>query len=369
MPAIAEKLHPNPTSHRPSAPIPVRILADDLTGACDSAVAFANAHSSVRVWLGASATTRAAEPVQAFNTASRELTNDLASTAVCDAVIKLHRSAEDTLLFKKIDSCARGAIAAEVLAAHRTLGTAAVLLTPSFPAAGRTVRNGILHIQNEGNGRAAIALLSLFPPDMHAHIAHVRHTEEVHIALALGKTILLCDATEQAELESLAALDIPNLLYAGSSGLAHALASTRSLRTASPAIIPHCDIALTICGTQHPITQQQMEHFDATLPLSPRLRILAASAYADAILEAFDRDRPEALVLTGGDTALLVLTTLGAHSILVRGEFAPGIPWGIVQGGRANGRIVVTKSGGFGNIATLTDIIHTLRRPSRKPAA
>jgi len=362
MPLAAEKLHPKPTSQRPPSPCPVRILADDLTGACDSAVAFASAHAAVRVWLGPAATTRASELVQAFNTASRELSRDLAEATVTTAATDLLSTPENTLIFKKIDSCARGPIAAEVLAAHHTLGTRAILLTPSFPVAGRTVRNGILYVQNEGPGRATTPLLTLFQPEAHPQIAHIRHPSEIPDALADGKTILLCDASYQAELDALAALDIPNLLYAGSSGLARALAFTRALRTPTPAPIPHCDIALTICGTQHPVTTQQMEHFDATMPLSPRLRILADAAYAPAILAAFERDRPEALVLTGGDTALLVLNTLGAHSILVRGEFAPGIPWGIIQGGRADGRIVVTKSGGFGNIATLTHLIHTLRR-------
>jgi len=362
MPATVDKTHPNPTSHRPPSPCPVRILADDLTGACDSAVAFASAHSAVRVWLGPSATTRASELVQAFNTASRELPADQASAAVTTAAADLRSTPENTLIFKKIDSCARGPIAAEVLAAHRTLATDAILLTPSFPVAGRTVRNGILYIQNDAETFSTVPLLTIFPPENHPQIAHIRHAADIPAAIASGKSILLCNAAYQADLDSLAALDIPNLLYAGSSGLARALAFTRALRIPNPAPIPHCDIALTICGTQHPVTTRQMEHFNAMLPLSPRLRILADPTYAPAILAAFERDRPEALVLTGGDTALLVLTTLGAHSILVRGEFAPGIPWGIIQGGRADGRIVVTKSGGFGTTATLTSIIHTLRR-------
>ena len=51
------------------------IVADDLTGACDSAAAFLRAGLAVRVWLGDKALFPASEPVQAFNTDSRALTS------------------------------------------------------------------------------------------------------------------------------------------------------------------------------------------------------------------------------------------------------------------------------------------------------
>jgi len=73
------------------------------------------------------------------------------------------------------------------------------------------------------------------------------------------------------------------------------------------------------------------------------------------VIEAFSAARAAALVLTGGDTAAFVLRALGASSIALGGEVSPGLPWGIIEGGTADGCMVVTKSGGFGNRRALID--------------
>src|ERR1700691_384731 len=139
----------------PSHPIPapaaralrVRLLADDVTGACDAGGAFLAAGHSVRVWIGARALHATDESAQAFHTASRDLTADRAAEAVAQAAQSLDRDA-NTLLFKKVDSAGRGPIGAELLAAQRVLGTRAILFAPAFPAMGRTVRNGTLEIRD-----------------------------------------------------------------------------------------------------------------------------------------------------------------------------------------------------------------------------
>ena len=82
------------------------------------------------------------------------------------------------------------------------------------------------------------------------------------------------------------------------------------------------------------------------------------------ILDAFRTFAPQALILTGGDTALFAANTLGAHSFILHGELAPGIPWGIVQGGMAEGCIVITKSGGFGAPTVFNEILSALRGPA-----
>jgi uncharacterized protein YgbK (DUF1537 family) len=129
---------------------------------------------------------------------------------------------------------------------------------------------------------------------------------------------------------------------------------------AALALLPSISSALTICGTEHPVTQLQLQHLSDALPNHPQLNIFTEPNNNDDILEHFQRHNPEGLILTGGDTALHVLTILGASSIMLHGELAPGIPWGVIQGGLADGRIVVTKSGGFGSPDALTRILKTL---------
>ena len=68
------------------------------------------------------------------------------------------------------------------------------------------------------------------------------------------------------------------------------------------------------------------------------------------------------MVLTGGDTAAFVLARLNASAIRLSGEIAPGIPWGYIEGGDADGRIVITKSGGFGQQDTLMQAIQFCSR-------
>jgi D-threonate/D-erythronate kinase len=332
----------------------VRILADDLTGACDSAAPFAACGLGVRVWLGEAGT--ADEPVQAFNTTSRGLEPKLAAEAVARAAEGI-AGGRRTLWFKKVDSAGRGAIAAELRAAHRSLQTRAILFAPSFPEAGRTVAGGVLRVEDAAGVRT-INLVDLLAPEF-SRMHRVAAAWEVASTLDGGGVLLVCDAATSGDLEDLAAVDEPGLLYAGSAGLARALARLGAA-TMRVEKVPQLKRAMTVCGTPHPATQMQMTHLSEALPEHPRVHVTTNPGDAALIVEQFERHDPEALLLTGGDTALLALAALGAHSIALRGELTTGIPWGFVRGGMADGRIVVTKSGGFGDTTCMTRIVRRL---------
>ncbi len=357
----------NETSIR-SAPVvalamQVRLLADDLTGACDAGAAFLKAGYSVRVWLGPAALFPVPEAVQAVHTSSRSLPADEAAKAVGEAAASL-RSGTGTTFFKKIDSAGRGPIAAEVLAAHRALATRAILLAPAFPAAGRTVRHGILQIRDECGQNARVNLAELFAAEMRGAMSTISDPGEVAAAIERGATLLVCDSATQDELNALARAVEPlqSLLYAGSAGLALALANLHpapALQTPTAAAAR----ALVVVGTEHPVTALQLATLERAVQGHKDIRFLRIAcrpgddAGVGAAFASFD---PEALILTGGDTAQLAAHALGAHSILLCGEFAPGIPWGRLQGGVAEGRIVVTKSGGFGSATALNEVVAKL---------
>jgi uncharacterized protein YgbK (DUF1537 family) len=337
------------------------ILADDLTGACDAGAAFLRAARSVRVWFGTSVQFSAPESVQAFNTNSRSLSPGSAARAVSQAVAALG-SDPNSLFFKKVDSAARGPFAAEILAAHRALGTRAVLLAPAFPSAGRTVRDGILEIQDAGGEDKQIDLARLFPFTSRGKVIGISSPSEIEPAIDSGKSILICDSTTQAELESLArvAVEIPGLLYTGSAGLAQALASLNLARIPA-ALVPALSRILLIAGSPHPATKLQLETLDTDR--FEGLRILRLGRFfANArVRSAFRSHNPQALILTGGETAMLAVNALEADSFILQGELAPGIPWGLVQGGLAHGCVVVTKSGGFGTPTAFNEILAALR--------
>lgn len=364
MPVLAvnsDRLPPAPSSSRPER---IHLFADDLTGACDAAVAFLPAGYSARIWLGSRALSPTEESLQAFNTDSRSLSAEAAAHAV-EAAIASQKPGDNCLLFKKVDSAARGPLAAELLAAHRALGTRAILLAPAFPAAGRTVRNGVLQIADATGQQAHISLTGLFPADIQPSIALVARPSELSTVLQAGKSLLLCDSTTHADLDAVAraAYSLPGLLYAGSAGLAYALAGLWPEHTSTPR--PKAARTLVIAGTPHPLTQMQLEFLSQRgIPNSEAacsvLRIRCENGDMERIREEFNRHKPQALILTGGETALLAMQALGAHSLLLGGEFAPGIPWSRLQGGMADGCIVFTKSGGFGSTTVLGDILAVL---------
>jgi uncharacterized protein YgbK (DUF1537 family) len=66
----------------------------------------------------------------------------------------------------------------------------------------------------------------------------------------------------------------------------------------------------------------------------------------------------DALVLTGGDTAVGVARRLGAVGVRLEGEVEPGIPVGILIGPKPYR--VVTKAGAFGEPGTLVRAVETL---------
>jgi uncharacterized protein YgbK (DUF1537 family) len=323
-----------------------------------------------------------------------------------------------TLLFKKVDSAGRGPMGAELLAAHQAWGTQAILFAPAFPAMGRTVRAGVLEVRGASGEARHVHLADLFPIEMRGEIALIAHADELAAAFGSGHSLLICDSSSEDDLRALvrAAEALPGVLYAGSAGLAGAWAalhraeavnnakasakvSAKASADASAKAINSMDAGLDAGigapptpsaarilvaeGSPHAVAQMQLAELEsAGLPAS-RVRIFGEkeryggeerdfttlSAAESAAIHAAARDRtlaafeafdPQALILIGGSTAQFTVGALGAHSILLRGQLSLGIPWGILQGGSAHGRIAVTKSGGFGVISALRDLVETL---------
>jgi uncharacterized protein YgbK (DUF1537 family) len=355
-----------------SAAARVFILADDLTGACDSGAAFRAAGRAVRIVLnialnialnpaGSGPELTHAEAVLAFTTETRNLSAGEAALRVARAVDHLRIASSGHILFKKVDSAARGHLGVETMAALNASGAALALVAPAFPQAGRTVRAGFLSIRDAAAQDTTVALLDLFPGVEATRIDSLPVAAEAALeqgiarALASGIRVLLCDSQTQADLDRLATaasrLRQP-ILWTGSSGLARALAATLPpLRRGEAIPFPHRPgRTLLFVGTDHPVTTLQVSHLENHCNAPDRAihRVNWTSPSHHEIREAFAAAPTAALVLTGGETAAFVLQALDAVGILLAGELAPGIPWGIVEGGVADGCVVVTKSGGFG---------------------
>lgn len=362
----------------------VLIVADDLTGACDSAVAFLATGRTVRVALESTSlipSTLSSNGIVAMSTESRSLPQREAVERVTNVFESTRVSSRDALLFKKVDSAARGHFAAETLAALNASDAVLALVAPAFPQAGRTVRNGVLRIRDSAAQDNRLALRDLFSTVGEGLIQLLPTSSEaevecrIHTALSQGTRVLLCDSETQADVDQISAvalrLERP-MLWAGSAGLARGLAAALAESqpaSATPAFRSTRAGRTLLCfGTDHPVTTLQLSHLRdlAGPPVHQALDLIHwSNVTPQQIRAAFAGQPTAALVLTGGDTASYVLHALDAASIQLAGEVAPGIPWGIIESGAADGCLVVTKSGGFGAPDALAHAIHFCNRRSQ----
>lgn len=331
------------------------IIADDLTGALDSATPFAMAGLRVAAAVRPSALSAAragGTEVIAVNTASRGLPAAEAAKAAAAAVRALRDDAPE-VVFKKIDSRLKGNIRVEIETVAEGFGLREIVAAPAVPDQGRFTRDGAV------TGRGVAVPLPVGPN------------------LPPGARVV--DAETGADLDRLAAeCDWSRTLAVGARGLGIALAQRHGPLCAFP-FTPDRR-TLFIIGSHDPITEAQVvqlaglaaihnvsagdgqplpERLPAVLqdtgrdagPAASALRLLAA------VRPAIDALSPDTLVMSGGDTSLAVLDALGAGVVFPEGEARPGLPWFVIgREGRMPMRCVV-KSGGFGDAGTLASLL------------
>lgn len=372
---LEDAAYTHPDAMGPVSGVPqIVILADDLTGACDSAASFLCSKRSAWVWLRDGAVRTNAANVWSFSTESRDETAVAAREKVKKLIQGLPNLPPSTLFFKKVDSAGRGCFAEEIDAASTSLGADLVVYSPAFPEMGRFVQNGSLHIHDVTGERREIRMHDLVPQQMHASIGFIpRGTDMLveqllHREASEGKHLLVCDANDSEDLERIVRVAgrLPSrLLWAGSAGLGRELARVlpSGVSTMRDARVPIRGRTLIFAGSPHSVTRLQLDRLtmatsESSLPWIT-IQIRLGEWSDDSLRRAFqETETVGSLVLTGGHTAAAVLRALGAEAIEIGGEMIAGVPWGILHGGLANGCVVLTKSGGFGNENALVDAVH-----------
>jgi uncharacterized protein YgbK (DUF1537 family) len=305
-------------------------VADDLTGACDAAVAFATHGHRATVLLDLSHP-EFHEGAVAVNTDSRNLDG-------CDMryLARAFESARPRFLFKKIDSLLRGNTAAEVAAALAAFGRETAVITPAFPGTGRVVKAGCLRVVGREDF-VPIDLAACFGP----------HGLAPHVA---------GDVASDRDLDAIVAghlADSHRILWVGSGGLAAALARAVARPLAQSETPRPCGPVLFVIGSDHPVTLEQQRHLLLARPDSKILPFACAGMTQDL---ARRRAATGAVFLSGGDTAAAVCRAIGARAIELEREIVTGIPLGRLSGGIFDGVPVVTKSGAFGRPDALIQV-------------
>ena len=222
----------------------VQIIADDLTGALDVAGPFAaRGHTTFVVVKddGCAPDQFAGAAVLSINSASRHLAAGAAAARVRSIGERLCAPAGE-ICIKKIDSTLRGNVAAETLAFMHALGRANAVVVPAFPAQGRTVAGGVVHVDGVPLPQTGFARDALSPPPLvpldqvfrtaapQAQVERVGTDGPFELMRSgEGMRVFVVDSASQEDLvRTIQALDgrLGQCVLVGSAGIAGAVATT-----------------------------------------------------------------------------------------------------------------------------------------------
>jgi D-threonate/D-erythronate kinase len=330
----------------------IAIVADDLTGACDTALQFFSSHAKTHVLLDFQRFSRT-EPSQehlqenqvwSINTSTRHTDPQEAKSLIRQAVTLCRERFGVETFYKKIDSTLRGNIAQECLSMLEEMKAQCAVIAPAYPQEGRRTVGGYQLVR----GIPVEKVVGRDPlcPVRQSHLPTLleqQSTPELvgYIPLSLvlhgagpilvklnelikdGKKLVVVDATSNEDLEQIAlaiekAQKNARVLPCGSAGLAQALADLWAIEPEeSPVVIPfhkkgHISMApspvLIVSGSNTEITRQQI------------LKLTENYAYygQNSQIKLFDLTPDQILGLTPlEDLIRQIVEALGEHNTVV----------------------------------------------------
>ncbi|MHD0307408.1 4-hydroxythreonine-4-phosphate dehydrogenase PdxA [Rhodococcus erythropolis] len=388
---------------------PLVIIADDLSGAAESAAGFLLRSSGISLRLGPGAPDGSG--VTVFDLHSRRSDPARASRDVRSVL----QSSDGSEIVKKIDSLLRGNIAAEVGELSRD--GSPVIVAAGLPRQGRTVQDGVVLVDGvalhstdlwraESKPAPRSIAEALGPSAITSGVSldDIRsgRLSQVLASISEAGSVAICDVETDSDLELIvaAAQVVRGSRLVGTSALATAVARRRTVQ--SPVVRPSLRDSrstLVVVGTADASAGDQVEllrdsgahHIEVNSaellahsvdplpilnaldrgnvvvsvsgPVVPAESVHLVSALADliaAVHAGFSHgEYPIDLVLTGGETARSVLDRLRIDTLSPIYE----IEHGAVLSVDHTGRYIVTRPGSFGNAHSLFSITKFLARP------
>jgi D-threonate/D-erythronate kinase len=346
----------------------LRLLADDLTGALDTAAEFVGLCGPFDVtWTDALPSKLPACVAVDTGTRERERAQ---SVAIVENLVPLLR--EGAIAYKKVDSLLRGAWAGELGACLRSGFWPSCIMAPAFAYQGRRTRNGQQYARAQDGSWSPVGdnLLAQLAADGIA-------AQPGRYDAELTAGVHVFDAESDEDLDHVVAIGqraAQPVLWCGSGGLAGALARGSSTSAHQQLSKP----VLGLFGSDQAVTAAQLKACGAAVIALPEsgqghAALVRARLAADAVaLVRFDLasglsrgeaaariaralasltealDPPGTLIVAGGETLKALCLALGAHALRVTGRIMPGLPRSTMQGGRWEGVEVISKSGAFG---------------------
>ncbi|MDC7788845.1 four-carbon acid sugar kinase family protein [Rhodoplanes sp. TEM] len=320
---------------------PWLIIADDLTGAADAAIAFARRGLETVVTWGDGDVGDA--PVVSVDADSRRLS--AAAAAARQSAVLAARGRPGQIVYKKIDSTLRGQPAAETAALLKDLrrqGRRAIaLVAPAFPAMGRTTEAGRVLVAGRRLEETPIwardhGYESGYLPDvlksagLESGVVPLDQLRRgagvvrgiVANAIAEGCDAVVCDAATADDLLVVAEATLPladTLLFVGTGGLAGALAQLVAPDAPPAPVVPPANgPVLVLVGSVAEASRAAAETLAAngrvTEVVVPEAVLREAPGAATA-----GRELTAKIGAALGDGDVLVVTAFGPESDLAAG--------------------------------------------------
>lgn len=279
--------------------IPAGIVADDLTGATDSAVQFAREGWAARLALTMPAVgSTEAGSVVALVTDARAQPAEDARAKTAAAVRGLRESGIEQL-FLKIDSTMRGSVIDQILGALDGWSgehpDAVAVVCSAYPAMGRTVERGHILVNGDGVHTTSVGtdpvtpvttsdLTVLLPESVHVRLRDggAQHNAQLlRAAFANGSRIVAVDAETDADLALLAESIIllgPRAIPVGAAGLAVAMSHVWSATMPDAERSPRTPLqrVAVVVSSLHDVSRGQADQLKTEFS-TDRLRTFAPS--------------------------------------------------------------------------------------------
>jgi uncharacterized protein YgbK (DUF1537 family) len=290
-------------------------------------------------------------PVEVVDIESRHLSPQASAAAVSALA-----ATAAGIVYLKTDSTLRGNIAADLRALAHARPESSIAYVPAYPALGRTVKDGRLHVYGVPVHLTAFAADPLNP----IAGSSIRHLvrEVPRCTVYDGET---CADVARATASALA--DPCCRIIAGPASVAAELAAQYAQpRTAAPPGWPRIRKCLIVNGSLHEVSARQVAFAEADgcaspsgnaswrifrLPVPPGMRPLEIAAATGNLVRQFLSETDfDAVMVFGGDTAFGILKALGSPPLEPVGEVITGVPVSRVLD---RNLYLITKAGGFGD--------------------
>lgn len=373
------------------------IVADDLTGACDTGALFTG-RGRVGVFVAPAAPGHEWETA-VVDTLTRARDVAGARQGVRETADRIAPRLGAGRLFKKIDSTMRGHVGAEIDALMEMGRAESAVVCPAFPEQGRRVVDGLLTVDGRPAHETATGRDPAYPAPtsrvaellaagtaravVHLSLDEIRRAgpELVRVLKRAPGGLIVPDAESPGDLDALAraALHHRRFLLAGSAGLARAVSALCGA-SPRPAALPAGRGWLIVAGSLHPATRAQVDALvaagvpevragddgaaaaaiEAGRPavLTPNrpgrapsaaARLATAEALAQTAAAVLARRRPDLVAVAGGETLHALFRALEARRLELTGAPAPGLALGDLVSDASPPLTVLTKAGGFGS--------------------